>query len=414
MTLPWSTAQALEFAARQSATPSQSWLDDCGMFNAMARGYGGSGWNTAADQGRALALHTDHTTAPVGAVHFWSGGAGHVALDAGGGQIWSNDILNAGQINKVPFDDIANLWGKPYMGWADGSSPVTWSASWGTNPYWNGSMPTPAPTPNPVPVIVSAFDGVTASSIPASATYVFYYANGTYANRSAIAARFPHATLIPIAVSKSLAAVKGMVLDVENGDATPADAVAWCLAYPGSNKDLVVYCNASTWPSVRSAFQSAKVTEANYWIAEYDNVAAIPAGAIGKQYKNTPGYDESVINASAWPGISAPTPTPPPPVAGFTLDQVSMTITKSVSVVLNVKAPVAGTASAVGVAVRDSAGGHHDFKASLASPHFAAGQSVTLITEQMPLSAGTYSVFGVWRDSAGAWHQFPTQTLVVG
>jgi hypothetical protein len=145
MSLPWITAQALEFAQREHNNADQSWYDRCGEFNAMCRGYGGSGWNTAADQGYAVVTNNDHTKAPVGAVHFWGGGAGHVALDAGNGYIWSNDILRSGQIDKVPFSAIANNWGKPYIGWADGNAQHTWNQSWGTNPYW-----TPPVTPPPV------------------------------------------------------------------------------------------------------------------------------------------------------------------------------------------------------------------------------------------------------------------------
>ncbi len=153
------------------------------------------------------------------------------------------------------------------------------------------------------------FDSITVADIPADAGMVAGYVDGVYANVLEMRARFPHATVVQVAVSASYPAARGVVLDVESGDATPAQAVAWCRAYAGPNSDLTVYCNASTWPSVRSAFQAAGVTEPNYWIAAYDNDPAIPAGAVAKQYASNDFYDTSSVS-SYWPGVD-PVPTPP-------------------------------------------------------------------------------------------------------
>jgi hypothetical protein len=147
------------------------------------------------------------------------------------------------------------------------------------------------------------YDAVAPSNIPASATMVAGYADGRYANMSQLKARFPHATVVSIAVHHTTAA---QVLDVERGDATPPEAVLWCTQTMArtSNKELTVYCNSSTWPQVRAAFQAARVTEPNYWIAQYDNNPRIPDSAVAKQYASNKGFDTSVV-AGHWPGVDS-------------------------------------------------------------------------------------------------------------
>ncbi len=156
------------------------------------------------------------------------------------------------------------------------------------------------------------YDAVTPSNIPSGAAMVAGYADGYYANMGEMAALFPHAIRVSIAVKWT---TRAQVLDVENGDATPAQAVQWCTQTMSdrSNSELTVYCNTSTWPEVRAAFQGAHVTEPNYWVAAYDGVASIPAGAVAKQYLGDyNGYDKSIV-ADYWPGVDqTPAPTPPP------------------------------------------------------------------------------------------------------
>lgn len=153
------------------------------------------------------------------------------------------------------------------------------------------------------------FDSVSPSGIPADAAMVAGYVDGVYANIPAMRARFPHATVVQVAVSASYPAARGLVLDVESGDATPSQAVAWCRAYAGPNSDLTVYCDAANWPTVRSAFAAAGVSEPNYWLASYDGDPTIPAGAVAKQYASNDSYDTSSVCAY-WPGVD-PVPTPP-------------------------------------------------------------------------------------------------------
>ena len=156
------------------------------------------------------------------------------------------------------------------------------------------------------------YDAVTPGQIPTSATMVAGYADGLYANLGAMRTRFPHATVVSIAVRWT---TRAQVLDVESGDATPAQAVQWCTKTMAdkSNKELTVYCSVSAWPGVRAAFKTAGVTEPNYWVAAYDGQASVPAGAVAKQFLGDyQGYDKSVV-ADYWPGVdSGPAPSPQP------------------------------------------------------------------------------------------------------
>lgn len=158
------------------------------------------------------------------------------------------------------------------------------------------------------------YDAVDASKIPANALMVAGYVDGLYAWSDADWARFKGAVKLRIAIRATTVA---HILDIETGnDMNPADWVSWAQLvrreYPGFNP--IAYMNTSTWPSVRSAFRSRGVAEPSYWVAQYDGVAQIPAGTIGKQYynNNSLGYDLSIVVGSI-PGIDAsPIPAPVP------------------------------------------------------------------------------------------------------
>ena len=149
------------------------------------------------------------------------------------------------------------------------------------------------------------FDAISSKSvnIPASAQMVAGYCDGSYAWSAADWARFPNAVKVRIATRASTN--DGQVLDVENGDATPAQAPGWCAMRRAAGQPPSLYCNASTWPAVKAAFSAQEPGPAAYWIAAYDGVAVIPSGAVAKQYTdNAPAnpYDTSVV-ADLWPGV---------------------------------------------------------------------------------------------------------------
>lgn len=157
------------------------------------------------------------------------------------------------------------------------------------------------------------YDGVDATRLPTSAQLVAGYVDGLYRWSADNWARFPHSVKVRVAVFSQTN--DGQVLDVEPGNATPAQSVDWVLMRRRAGVDPTVYMNTSTWPTVRSAFRARGVAEPHYWVAQYDNVASIPGGAVAKQYYNNNdlGYDLSVV-ADHWPGVDpAPVPTPTPP-----------------------------------------------------------------------------------------------------
>lgn len=155
------------------------------------------------------------------------------------------------------------------------------------------------------------FDAVTLSNIPANPEMVGCYADGLYKNEAEARSRFPHAIIVPIAVSAGYNSVSVKVLDVENGDATPGQAPGWVQRQRAIGGGDSVYCNVSALPSVLSAFHAAGVAPGPIWVAHYDGVATIPAGAIAKQYLGDyNGYDLSIV-ADYWPGVD-PKPSPPP------------------------------------------------------------------------------------------------------
>lgn len=147
------------------------------------------------------------------------------------------------------------------------------------------------------------YDSVTPTDLPKDATLIAGYVDGIYRNVSAIRDHFPHAVVVGIAVDADTN--NGIVLDVEKGDATPTQSVHWVVMRRHAGKDPSVYCSASEWNAVKAAFHAAGVAEPHYWIAQWDGVQKVPAGAVAKQYKNaSPGhhYDTSVVS-TYWPGV---------------------------------------------------------------------------------------------------------------
>lgn len=150
------------------------------------------------------------------------------------------------------------------------------------------------------------YDSTTATDIPRNATMVAgYLPPSQFAWSAADWARFPNAVKVRIAIFASVN--DGHVLDVEPGDATPAQAPGWVVMRRRAGVDPTVYCNASTWPTVRAEFQRQRIPEPHYWIARYDGVVNIPAGAVAKQYANPAVHGRGHFDLSAvadhWPGV---------------------------------------------------------------------------------------------------------------
>jgi peptidoglycan hydrolase-like protein with peptidoglycan-binding domain len=113
---------------------------------------------------------------------------------------------------------------------------------------------------------LTMYDSTTVADIPATGmAAVAGYVGGHWPTFAALVARFPNIPALSIAVNSSQDA---QCLDIENGDASPADVPAWldrqAQAHPG--RTPILYTSASQIPAVRAAAGSR-----NYllWSAHY-------------------------------------------------------------------------------------------------------------------------------------------------
>jgi hypothetical protein len=155
------------------------------------------------------------------------------------------------------------------------------------------------------------YDSVEAGAIPTTAELVAGYVDGHFIWTDADWARFPTARKVRIAVFAQTD--DGHVLDVEQGNANPAEAPGWVLMRRKAGVNPTVYCSLSLWTTIRNQFIGQAVAEPQWWIASYDNHPAIPVGAIAKQYADDTmigkHYDVSAV-VDNWPGID-PAPYDP-------------------------------------------------------------------------------------------------------
>lgn len=180
-----------------------------------------------------------------------------------------------------------------------------------------------------------AYDDVTAGLIPSTAQFVFYYTDGRYANLTAVKARCPSATFIGIAVTAS---DNAQVLDIENGDATNAQAPAWVKRQlAAGTKRPVLYTSAGNAQALINECAANGVARSSYalWTAHYNQVSHVCGPferypqADGTQWTSTSGgksLDQSLLNDSFFAGgtvnvtpVKPPVanqPTPPTPPAG--------------------------------------------------------------------------------------------------
>jgi hypothetical protein len=166
-------------------------------------------------------------------------------------------------------------------------------------------------------------DSVTSADIPPGYPLVAYYVDGLYAWTVADRRRHQASRQVGIAVAWQTA--DAQVLDVENGDATPEQAVGWSQTRRAMGHQPVIYCNQSTLAAVEAAFHAKSVGLPAFWIALWDGVASLPPQWLAKQYANptiTGGhYDLSVVSDGYWEGVDpappapAPAPAPAPPPA---------------------------------------------------------------------------------------------------
>jgi hypothetical protein len=168
-------------------------------------------------------------------------------------------------------------------------------------------------------------DSTTAADIPLGGLQVVMgYGNGRYAWTGRDWARFP-ATVARVRID-----VNGSdphdcgVLDVEMGDATPAEAVPWVQARKAAGAGAhgaTIYCNRATRPAVIAAMDSYGFSIARdytLWIATLDGTRTLPdmTGVVAVQHSGealTHGhYDQSAVYDDAWHPVPVVHPPAPP------------------------------------------------------------------------------------------------------
>jgi hypothetical protein len=111
------TVEAIGFAAEQVISGDDGWFYGCQRFVRTALGLPADARSAIASW-RETPVRYRHTSAnpPPGVPVYWA--PNHVALSAGDGYVYSNDILHRGQVNLVPMDLIAKKWAAKPLGWA--------------------------------------------------------------------------------------------------------------------------------------------------------------------------------------------------------------------------------------------------------------------------------------------------------
>lgn len=108
-------------AVQNALNTTRNVVGRCDEWVAKYYGYSSSGYNTASSHWAAIPAgdkHPGDNNPPAGALVFWGGGAGHVAISTGGGNVISTDYPRSGMVSKTSISSITNGWGKSYLGWS--------------------------------------------------------------------------------------------------------------------------------------------------------------------------------------------------------------------------------------------------------------------------------------------------------
>ena len=122
---------------------------------------------------------------------------------------------------------------------------------------------------------IAMYDSVDLSQIPLDAPAVAAYVDGRFANYAEAKTRFPKASILSIAV---FAADNADCLDIETGDATPAQAAGWVARQiaRGAVRPCL-YGSASTMGQILAAMKAAGVARntLRLWSAHYTGAAHV-------------------------------------------------------------------------------------------------------------------------------------------
>ena len=145
-------------------------------------------------------------------------------------------------------------------------------------------------------------DSITPGNLPPGADAYAGYADGRFANLTAMRARFPGTRILEIAV---FASADAECADCETGDMTPEQLPAWVKRQLARGVHRpVVYASISVMPAVLRVLRAAGVTrdDVRLWSAHYGAGKHICTGMDGTQWTSkAPGtggtlIDESLLN----------------------------------------------------------------------------------------------------------------------
>lgn len=152
--------------------------------------------------------------------------------------------------------------------------------------------------------MATMLDSVNPYAIPAETAIVAGYVDGLYAWSPAGWARFSG--------QKVSVTVKGAagarVCDVESGDLSPSQGLAWAQEELGAGRRPTIYVSRSEWPQV------AGHAGVDYWVADWTGKAHLVPGSVATQWSPGGLYDTSETDG-VWPGLPPATP-PVVPVPG--------------------------------------------------------------------------------------------------
>jgi hypothetical protein len=154
------------------------------------------------------------------------------------------------------------------------------------------------------------YDSTVAGDIPTGAQYVAGYLDGDFAWSPADWRRFLQAVRVTISTRPSPA--QGDVLDIEKGDAQPADAPDWVAARKAAGLYMpTIYGSRDTLALVRARLQRAG-QPADYWLADPTGVPHLPAGFAACQWawpgRGSQGHYDVSSTGAGWPRRVPPAP----------------------------------------------------------------------------------------------------------